>query len=176
MTNEGFSVLKSDEALRLKAYRDTEKVWTIGWGHTAGVYEGMTITKEQAEKLLLADWRVAENDSLSLLFNYTSLGECPRRDAIVMLSFILGYTRFSRFTTTLNYLRLGRWNQACDSLSRTKWFRDLRGDRPGIQRPERIIYAIKYNTWNIGNDAEIKTTPPASPPPLPDVSHPARDL
>jgi GH24 family phage-related lysozyme (muramidase) len=174
MTEKGIEVLKSDEALRLKAYLDTEKIWTIGWGHTAGVYPGMTITKAQAHNYLVGDIMTAEKDTMNLLFNYAALGDCPRRDAIICLSFILGYPKFSRFTTTLNYLRLGDWNQACESLARTKWFRDLRGDRPGIQRPERIIHAIRHNTWDITPDAEITGKP--IEPVMPDVSHPPRDI
>lgn len=36
--------------------------WTIGWGHTAGVYEGMTITREQANEYLEADLRIFEDN------------------------------------------------------------------------------------------------------------------
>lgn len=41
--------------MRLRAYRCVAGVWTIGWGHTSGVREGMTISAEHAEELLRAD-------------------------------------------------------------------------------------------------------------------------
>lgn len=48
--------LKKSEGLRLQAYQDTGGVWTIGYGHTgADVKPGMTITKEEAERLLKQD-------------------------------------------------------------------------------------------------------------------------
>ena len=54
----GLALIKSFEGCRLKAYKPvpTEKHWTIGWGHYgADVTEGMTITQEQADALLVKD-------------------------------------------------------------------------------------------------------------------------
>jgi len=48
-------LVKQSEGLRYKAYRDSRGVWTIGYGHTKGVAEGDTCTKEQAELWLDAD-------------------------------------------------------------------------------------------------------------------------
>jgi lysozyme len=47
--------VKRFEGLRLESYQDTGGVWTIGWGHTAGVHEGQAITEPQAEAFLAAD-------------------------------------------------------------------------------------------------------------------------
>lgn len=57
----GLSLVQSFEGLRLQAYRDAVGVWTIGYGHTAGVKAGQTITEAQATKFLLADLADAEN-------------------------------------------------------------------------------------------------------------------
>lgn len=48
------------EGLRLKAYRCSAGVWTIGYGHTDGVTEGMTCTKEDAERWLVEDIRKSQ--------------------------------------------------------------------------------------------------------------------
>jgi lysozyme len=48
-------LIKRFEDLRLEAYLCPAQVWTIGWGHTAGVRPGDSITPEQAEELLEAD-------------------------------------------------------------------------------------------------------------------------
>lgn len=49
------------EGLLLSAYWDkTGKVWTIGYGHTAGVKPGQKITRSQALKYLQSDLRTAE--------------------------------------------------------------------------------------------------------------------
>lgn len=55
VTDIGLAVLQSREGVRLKAYLDSVGVWTIGWGHTKGVYKGQTITRAQAEAFLRED-------------------------------------------------------------------------------------------------------------------------
>ena len=52
----GIDLIKRFEGLRLKAYQDMVGVWTIGYGHTGSdVTQGMTITLQQANDLLLQD-------------------------------------------------------------------------------------------------------------------------
>ena len=53
--NRGLELIKSFEGCRLSAYRCPTGVWTIGYGHTQGVYEGMVITQEQADNMLRED-------------------------------------------------------------------------------------------------------------------------
>lgn len=64
--NKALDLIKTFEGLRLKAYRCPAGVWTIGYGHTKGVYPGMTITEELANKFLIDDiWNFErEVDSL----------------------------------------------------------------------------------------------------------------
>lgn len=54
-TERGINLIKSFESCKLKAYVCPAGKLTIGWGHTGRVYEGMTITAEEAERLLLKD-------------------------------------------------------------------------------------------------------------------------
>jgi GH24 family phage-related lysozyme (muramidase) len=56
----GIDLIKSFERCELTAYQDVAGIWTIGWGHTAGVTEGMVFTQAQADNALLADLRDAE--------------------------------------------------------------------------------------------------------------------
>ena len=48
-------MIKSFEGCRLEAYKCPAGVWTIGYGHTAGVKQGMKITLEEADKFLRED-------------------------------------------------------------------------------------------------------------------------
>ena len=51
----GIDLIKSFEGCVLTAYLCPSNVWTIGYGHTTGVYQGQTITKVQAEQYLKED-------------------------------------------------------------------------------------------------------------------------
>lgn len=51
----GFNLIKQYEGCRLSAYQCAAGVWTIGYGHTAGVKKGMTITQAQADAYLKQD-------------------------------------------------------------------------------------------------------------------------
>lgn len=55
VSNDGISLIKQFEGCRLTAYKCPAGVWTIGYGHTAGVTEGMKISQVQAELFLLDD-------------------------------------------------------------------------------------------------------------------------
>ncbi len=50
-----FEIIKKFEGLKLHSYPDEGGIWTIGWGTTKGVREGMRITLQTAEAWLLRD-------------------------------------------------------------------------------------------------------------------------
>jgi lysozyme len=62
----GLALVKDYEGLRLEAYPDTSGIWTVGYGHTAGVTEGDSVSAERAELLLEADLMEAERAVASL--------------------------------------------------------------------------------------------------------------
>lgn len=70
--NKGLELIKSYEGCRLSAYKCPAGVWTIGYGHTQGVYEGMTITQEQADNMLREDVKYYANavDRYNSKFNF----------------------------------------------------------------------------------------------------------
>lgn len=55
ISNKGLELIKSYEGCRLSAYKCPAGVWTIGYGHTSGVYEGMVISQAQADQFLFED-------------------------------------------------------------------------------------------------------------------------
>lgn len=54
-SQNGINLIKQFEGCRLKAYRCPAGVWTIGYGHTAGVKEGQVISQAQADAYLADD-------------------------------------------------------------------------------------------------------------------------
>ena len=78
--------LKEFEGLRRVAYRCPAGVWTIGYGHTAGVRRGMTIDEREADGLLREDLKMVEAA-------VNGLGVCAKQcefDALVSFAFNLG--------------------------------------------------------------------------------------
>ena len=55
INDAGLKLIKSFEGCKLKAYQDSVGVWTIGWGHTANVKAGQTITQAKADEYLMKD-------------------------------------------------------------------------------------------------------------------------
>ena len=60
-SQSGIELIKSFEGCRLEAYKCPAGIWTIGYGHTAGVEKGQKITQEQAETFLKQDLKRFEN-------------------------------------------------------------------------------------------------------------------
>lgn len=75
-SKSAYSLIHTFEGCRLHAYKCPAGIWTIGWGHTAGVYEGMTITREQADSLLEQDIRVFE-DNLTFILGLDDKNRMP---------------------------------------------------------------------------------------------------
>lgn len=60
ISDKGMALIKKFEGCKLDAYQDSAKVWTIGYGHTAGVYKGQVISQIEADMLLRQDLVKAE--------------------------------------------------------------------------------------------------------------------
>lgn len=84
----GIDLIKKFEGCRLTAYKDSVGVWTIGYGHTRGVYEGLTITQAYAAELLREDLKSAEKNvrSYNAIYHWTQ----NEFDAMVSFAFNIG--------------------------------------------------------------------------------------
>src|SRR5258706_13246890 len=116
----GVALIKESEALRLEAYPDPAtggEPWTIGWGSTKGVTQGMVITEDQAEERLKADLQSVElciENSVSVQLTQ------GQYDALCSFAFNLGCMAL-RNSTLLRKLNAGddvgareefkRWDQ-----------------------------------------------------------------
>lgn len=61
ISQNGINLIKNFEGVRLTAYKCPAGKWTIGYGHTTDVKQGMTITQAQAEGFLKQDLKIYEN-------------------------------------------------------------------------------------------------------------------
>ena len=114
----GVNLIKTFEGCRTTAYRCSAGVWTIGYGHTTDVKEGMTITQHQCDVMLEVDIEQYEN----YVNNYVVVSLTQNQfDALVSWVYNLGPTNF-RKSTMLKVLNDGnydevpyqmkRWNKA----------------------------------------------------------------
>jgi GH24 family phage-related lysozyme (muramidase) len=88
ISKKGLDIIKKYEGLRLTAYKCPAGVWTIGYGHTKGVSNGMVITQAQADKYLLEDIAFAEKNVNS--FNSKYFWTQNEYDALVSFAFNVG--------------------------------------------------------------------------------------
>lgn len=117
-SQRGLSLIKSFEGLRLQAYQDSVGVWTIGYGATRGVKAGMSITKEQAERMLLNDVQWFEPEVQRLVAVPLNKDQW---DALICFTYNLGAANLES-STLLRLLNAGdyagaaeqfpRWNKA----------------------------------------------------------------
>ena len=107
-------ILKYFEGCKLTAYQDSVGVWTIGFGHTKGVYDGMTITQDQAEQMLLSELEEYEG----YIENMVTVPLTQNQfDALVVWVYNLGPTNF-RNSTLLKELNAGNYNAAGQEITR----------------------------------------------------------
>lgn len=134
----GQALTEQFEGCELTAYQDSGGVWTLGYGHTAGVTEGMACTQAQAEAWLTQDiqWAVAVvNDLVTVQLTQ---GEF---DALVDFVFNVGSGSFAS-STMLRMLDAGNFAGAADQFAR--W--DLAGGQvvAGLLR-RRIAEEGEFN-------------------------------
>jgi lysozyme len=99
----GRKLIESFEGLRLTAYRDQGGVLTIGYGSTLNVYEGETITQEEADNRLAIELGQTEN----ALNAYIKVPVNQNQfDALISLAFNIGEGAFKK-STLLSLLNQG---------------------------------------------------------------------
>lgn len=98
ISQKGIDEIIQREALRLTAYRCEAGRLTIGIGHTAGVYEGMMISKETAFRLFREDIAPVERHLNAL--NEQLIRKFKQYEYDALISFIhqIGLTNFRNST------------------------------------------------------------------------------
>ncbi|HHX6500944.1 TPA: lysozyme [Pseudomonas aeruginosa] len=138
ISKAGLDLIKEFEGLRLSAYQDSVGVWTIGYGHTRTAKQGMSITGDQADALLIADLSDAEDDVERYVRQDMRQNEF---DALVSLIFNIGGSNFSR-STMLRLIneKAEAWKIGAEFL---KWVYAKGRKLPGLERrrlAERNLY------------------------------------
>ena len=125
---KGIALIKEFEGLRLKAYQCPGGVWTIGYGHTAGVKPGIVISEAQAEEYLKADLIAFERylNGLGLALNQNQF------DALISFIYNVGTGNFSNSTLLRKVRANPQDNSIMDEFLR--WVYSTGRVLPGLQR------------------------------------------
>jgi lysozyme len=114
-SDNGLSLTKKFEGLRLSAYADQVGVWTIGYGHTGlGVHAGLAITQDQADAFLASD--VAGSVACVNRLVTSDINQ-NQFDALVDFVFNLGCASLAS-STLLRFVNSGDFADAADQFQR----------------------------------------------------------
>jgi lysozyme len=121
-------LIKQFEGLSLSAYKCPAGVWTIGYGSTRGVTQGMTITKDEAEQRLFEDMKDAEEAVNRYVTVPVTDGQ---RAALVSFAFNVGSGNLQR-STLLRRLNARQYDLAADEFP--KWNKAAGRELVGLTR------------------------------------------
>lgn len=113
-------LIRDSEGCRLNSYQDVGGIWTIGYGQTKDVKEGMVWTQQQAdEDLLETAWEVL-NQALNASF-VLKKATSQRQAAIADFIYNLGIGNYNSSTLKKHvdkenwasaYTEIKKWNKA----------------------------------------------------------------
>lgn len=110
-SNEYYARLIVMEGFRAKAYRCPSGVWTIGYGTTTGVKEGMVVNQNQAFKLLQDD-----SSKLERLINKLGVDFTQNQfDAIGLFCYNCGFPAF-KSSTLFRVIKKNRYDKRIKEL------------------------------------------------------------
>ena len=104
VSQAGLALIKKYEGCRTNAYKCPAGVWTIGYGHTKGVSQGMMISHRDADRLLEEDLKYFESavsSAVTVPINQNQF------DALVSLAFNIGVGAFDKSTLLARLNRKG---------------------------------------------------------------------
>jgi len=90
VTERGKQLARAFEGLKTTAYRCPADVWTLGYGHTLGIKEGMVCTTRQAELWLTEDMQRAARQVEGKIGTIVSELTDEQHDALCDFAFNLG--------------------------------------------------------------------------------------
>ena len=126
ISQAGIDLIKRWEGFRSNAYLCPGNVWTIGYGHTKNVYQGMCISKAQAEELLKSDLRYFEASVRQLV---TVKLNQAQFDALLSFTFNVGVYAFKK-STLLRLINQENFLEAANEFGR--WVYANRKKLPGL--------------------------------------------
>lgn len=134
----GINLIKQFEGFRSEAYLCPAKIWTVGYGTTKNVHQGMVVTEGQAETFLFDDVKIFEK----------TINECVivpltqnQFDALVCFVYNVGPGNF-KSSTLMKKLNAGEYSAVPSELE--KWNKGGGKVLPGLVKRRQA----EANLWN----------------------------
>lgn len=156
-----FSMLRTDEGLKLGLYKDTEGFWTIGIGHLVTKNLSFEVAKAELDKLVgrpasgnitMAEAEsifnkdvskaisgIQSNSVLSPVFN--GLDDI-RQAALINMVFQMGVAGVAGFSNSLKLIQAKSWDEAATNLAKSRWYTQT------TNRAKRVISTMRTGTWS----------------------------
>ena len=115
-------LLIKHEGLKLKPYKDTKGILTIGVGRNL---EDNGIEQNEALLMLKNDIKRCENELREIFINFDELPENAKLVLIDMI-FNLGKTRFLKFKHMISAVKNRNWENMIKEMKNSKWCRELK--------------------------------------------------
>jgi lysozyme len=110
-------LIKDSEGCKLKAYKCPAGVWTLGYGQTKGIKEGMTWTQNQADEDIIKTALQALNEAIKAS-PILATANMEKQVAIADFVYNLGITNYNKSTLKLRVDK-GNWVSASTEIK--KW-------------------------------------------------------
>ena len=139
ISENGIALLQSLEGYTTTAYKGSDNVWTIGYGHTGPeVVQGLTITQQQAIDFLKSDLSKFETVVSGALKNPVNQNQF---DALVIFAYNIGGARFMN-STAVKMINADNYEAVPDWIAK---YNKIDGVvSPGLQNRR----SAEINLWN----------------------------
>lgn len=122
-TQKLIELIKRAEGLRLKPYRDTVNVLTIGYGRNL---DAVGISEGEAMILLVNDIANAIED-VNYRLPWVKTLDQVRQDVLYEMCFNLGVQGLMGFTNTLRFIEAHEYAKAAENMLKSKWAAQVKG-------------------------------------------------
>jgi len=154
-------MIKQHEGVRLKPYKDTKGLWTIGVGHLIGDGKSLPpewdrqFTMEEVDKLFAQDF--AEHKKWAEKSPGWDKANPKGQGALIDLAFNMGGGWFKKFKNASSKLASGDFKGAADELIDSEWYKQVKG------RAVTIVNLIRDGSG--GSPTQVAQAKPLNVPP-----------
>ena len=132
--------LKNEEGVIPHAYQDSLGFWTIGVGRLIDQRKGGQLYPDEIDYLLANDVQRATAGIRDALPWFQVLDE-PRQAVLIGMAFQMGLKGLLAFSTTLSYVRVGRYADAAVAMLESVWAKQT------PERAKRLSKQMETGEW-----------------------------